>query len=108
MAFDPLCGEGASNAVREAILASAAVRAIARGFGADDVFVHYSSRLTAGFLRHLQACRDFYAGGNSGPFWESELRLMEQGIQSIRNLLLHFPRSRYRLVDFELQRFDAR
>jgi hypothetical protein len=34
MAFDPLCGEGAGNAVREAILASAVIQAIAKGLDA--------------------------------------------------------------------------
>ena len=106
MAFDPVCGEGAANAVREAILASAVVRATSKGFATEDVFAHYSSRLTAGFLRHLEACRDFYVRGNSGPFWESELELLEQGIEQMHERLNHGPQSRYRLIDFELQAVD--
>jgi hypothetical protein len=103
MAFDPVCGEGASNAAREAILASAVVRAMSNGFATEDVFAHYSSRLTAGFLRHLEACRDFYISGNSGSFWESELHLLEQGIERMQARLNHGPQSRYRLIDFDLQ-----
>jgi hypothetical protein len=106
MAFDPVCGEGAANAVREAILASAVVRATSKGFATEDVFAHYSSRLTAGFLRHLEACRDFYVRGNSGPFWESELELLEQGIGQMHERLNRGPQSRYRLIDFELQAVD--
>jgi hypothetical protein len=106
MAFDPVCGEGASNAAREAILASAVVRAMSKGLAREDVFAHYSSRLTAGFLRHLEACRDFYVRGNSGPFWESELELLEQGIERMHEQLNHRPQSRYRLIDFDLQAVD--
>ncbi len=106
MAFDPVCGEGASNAVREAILASAVVQAMSKGFATEDVFEHYTSRLTAGFLRHLQACRDFYVHGNSGPFWESELESLQQGIEWLKERLNHRPQSRYRLIDFELQAVD--
>jgi hypothetical protein len=106
MAFDPVCGEGASNAVREAILASAVMRAMSKGFAMEDVFAHYSSRLTAGFLRHLEACRDFYVRGNSGPFWESELQLLEEGIAWAQSRVNHGPQSRYRLIDFELQAVD--
>src|SRR5260370_8041343 len=73
MAFDPVCGEGASNAVREAILASAVVRAMSKGFAMQDVFAHYSSRLTAGFLRHLEACRHFFVPGDSRAFCQSSL-----------------------------------
>jgi hypothetical protein len=106
MAFDPVCGEGASNAAREAILASAVVHAMSKGFATEDVFAHYSSRLTAGFMRHLEACRDFYIRGNSGPFWESELELLEQGNEWIQERLNRRPQSRYRLIDFELQAID--
>jgi hypothetical protein len=106
MAFDPVCGEGAANAVREAILASAVVRAIAKGFATEDLFAHYSSRLTAGFMRHLESCRDFYVRGNSGPFWESELELLEQGIERMQERFSRGPQSRYRLIDFELQAVD--
>jgi hypothetical protein len=106
MAFDPVCGEGASNAAREAILASAVVRAMSKGFSTEGVFAHYSARLNAGFLRHLVACRDFYVRGNSGPFWESELELLEQGIEWMQERFNHRPQSRYRLIDFELQAVD--
>jgi hypothetical protein len=106
MAFDPVCGEGAANAAREAILASAAVHGMARGLARDDVLNHYSSRLAAGFLRHLLACRDFYLRGNSGPFWESELQLLEQGIEWTQERLNRGSQARYRLIDFELQDLD--
>src|SRR5258708_3016542 len=106
MAFDPVCGEGASNAVREAILASAVVRALSKGVATQDVFAHYSSRLTAGCLRHLEACRDFYVRGNSGQFWESEIELLEKGIERMQERFNLMLQSRYRLVDFELQAVD--
>jgi hypothetical protein len=102
MTFDPVYGEGASNAVREAILASAAVKAIAKGSNPESVLDHYSARLTAGFLRHLESCRNFYVTGNCGPFWESELRLLDKGINWMRGRMKDSPRFQYRLIDFDL------
>jgi hypothetical protein len=106
MAFDPVCGEGAANAAREAILASAAVRAMSKGLSAEGVFAHYSERLMAGFLRHLVVCHDFYIRANSGPFWESELQFLGQGIEWMQERLQQRPLSHYRLIDFELQAVD--
>jgi hypothetical protein len=100
MAFDPLCGEGVANAVREAILASAVVRAAAQGGDVNDLLAHYNSRLMRGFLRHLQVCQHFYATGGTGPFWSAELQLLQQGIEWLSQRLS--VQERYRLVGFEL------
>jgi hypothetical protein len=100
MAFDPLCGEGVANAVREAILASAVVRAAAQGGNANDLLAHYNSRLMRGFLRHLQVCQHFYMTGGTGPFWTAELQLLQQGIEWLSQRLS--VQERYRLVGFEL------
>jgi hypothetical protein len=37
MAFDPICGDGTAHAIREAILASAVIRALANGGSAGDL-----------------------------------------------------------------------
>ena len=71
LAFDPLCGDGVGNAIREAILAAAVLRAIAEGANIDSVLAHYRGRLLAGFTRHLELCRQFYVAGNSGPWWDA-------------------------------------
>jgi hypothetical protein len=104
MTFDPLCGEGAGNAAREAILACAAVRAIVAGENTREVLDEYSLRLMLGFLRHLKNCKEFYAGDVSGAFWSSEFKLIEQGIAWAKSQLREGPRPRFRLVGFGLER----
>jgi hypothetical protein len=102
MAFDPLCGEGVANAVREAILASSVIRAANRGADVDSLLAHYNARLMSGFLRHLQMCCHFYSTGGTGQFWRSELQLLERGIEWLSERLHSQPAPRYRLVGFEL------
>jgi hypothetical protein len=88
--------------VREAILASAVVRAIAQGGDVKSLLAHYNSRLRLGFLRHLQICRSFYASGGSGPFWSGECELLDQGIHWLQQRMQTQPASRFRLVGFDL------
>ena len=105
MSFDPLCGEGAGHAAREAILACAAVRAILAGESAAEVLAEYSLRLMLGFLRHLESCRDFYLRDSPSAFWSSELRLIEQGIAWAKDWLSAAPPPRFRLIGFALERY---
>ena len=79
IAFDPICGDGTANAIREAILLSASIRAIETGEPAEDVLAHYRARLTVGFQKHLAMCREFYATGGSGDWWTTELAALRQG-----------------------------
>jgi hypothetical protein len=102
MAFDPICGEGAAHAVREAILASAVVRAAAQGGDVKSLLAHYNSRLMLGFLRHLQTCQSFYASGGAGLFWTRECELLNQGIHWLQQRMQTQAASRFRLVGFEL------
>jgi hypothetical protein len=102
VSFDPLCGEGVANAVREAILASAVIRAAVQGSDVESLLAHYSSRLMSGFLRHLQMCQHYYSTGGAGPFWRSELQLLQLGIEWLSERLYPQPSHRYRLVGFEL------
>jgi hypothetical protein len=102
MAFDPICGEGAAHAVREAILASAVVRAAIQGGDRKSLLAHYNSRLMLGFLRHLQICQSFYASGGAGPFWSGERELLNQGINWLQQQVQTQGASGFRLVGFEL------
>jgi hypothetical protein len=104
ISFDPLCGEGAGNAVREAILAAAVIRAISARFAVAELLALYSSRLTIGFLRHLEICQDFYRSGGDSPFWKAELDQLRKGIRSIRSRVSSVPQPQYQLVGFELRR----
>ncbi len=42
--FDPICGDGTAQAVREAILAAAVIRAIVDGGSEADLLAHYEAR----------------------------------------------------------------
>jgi hypothetical protein len=102
MGFDPICGDGAGNAVREAILASALIRAAARGEPADRLLAHYRRRLTAGFQRHLELCLEFYRAGNRGAWWEAEIDALERGVAWCAAELAALPAFLYRLDGFDL------
>lgn len=103
LGFDPLCGDGTGNAVREAILGSAAVRAIADGADVSAVLAHYRARLLGGFQRHLEICREFYSRGRCGDWWDQEVAALQLGIEWTRQQLADAPASRYRLNGFALE-----
>jgi hypothetical protein len=103
LGFDPLCGDGTGNAVREAILASAAVRAIADGADISAVLAHYRARLMGGFKRHLEICQEFYSRGRCGDWWDQELAALQLGIEWSTRELVDAPASRYRLNGFALE-----
>ena len=102
LAFDPLCGDGSGNAIREAILAAAVVRAVAQGAHEEDVLAHYRARLLAGFRKHLELCRQFYAAGHSGPWWNTELDFLQQGIEWCARQMNDSKPFQYGLRGFEL------
>jgi hypothetical protein len=102
MAFDPICGDGTAHAIRQAILASAVIRAAASN-EKDQLLSHYQARLTAGFRRHLLLCRQFYASGGDGAWWRAELEALESGIAWCEEKLSG-ARFEYQLDGFDLQR----
>ena len=103
ISFDPICGDGTAHAVREAILASAVIRALMKGGPPTDLLSHYEARLTAGFRRHLEICRGFYQSGGATPLWRSELEAIDRGIQWCDAKLGTHVSFRYRLRGFELE-----
>jgi hypothetical protein len=103
MAFDPICGDGTAQAIREAILASAVIRALAKGESTSDLLSHYEARLTAGFRRHLAECRQFYLSGGTGPLWRSELEAIDRGIEECSAALAGHTSFRYQLRGLELE-----
>ncbi len=104
MAFDPICGDGTGNAVREAILAAAVIRAVSHGEDVESLLGHYRARLIAGFRRHLELALEFYRAGNGGPWWDQEIHALERGIAWCAGELAAAPPFRYRLSGFELER----
>ena len=101
--FDPICGDGTAQAVREAILASAVVRAIADGGDEAALFVHYEARLTAAMLRHLTLCEEFYRTGGSGDWWKTEAASLSEGRRWCETQQAGTGPPRYQLRDFVLE-----
>jgi hypothetical protein len=106
MGFDPLCGDGTGHATREAILASAVVRAVLDGGDVNAAVAHYRSRLLAGFHRHLQVCQEFYGSGPSGPWWEEQQDGIRRGLLWCQPRLEGAPAFRYRLNGFSLEAIE--
>ncbi len=104
MGFDPLCGDGTAHAVREAILASAVIRAAIEGKDTRELLAHYDSRLTAGFQRHLAICRDFYMSGGSGAWWQAEAASTIEGLNWCGQRLANHGPFRYQLSGLDLKR----
>ena len=103
LAFDPLCGDGTGHAIREAILASAVVRAAARGTNVNALRDHYQARLVTGFKRHLAVCLEFYQSGGVGPWWDSIVESLNKGLRWCDHQLSNAGEFRYRLRGLELE-----
>jgi hypothetical protein len=103
MAFDPLCGDGTANAVREAILASAVIQAVRDGGDRDALFRHYETRLTAGFQKHLSLSTSFYQSGSTGIWWKTELAALKDGLAWCAKRSGGIADFKYRLNGFELE-----
>ena len=108
LGFDPVCGDGSGNALREAILACAVVRAAIAGEPVSEALNHYSGRLLAGFLRHLQLCRNFYETGGTGLWWAEQVAQLDTGIRWTFAKLAGLAPSPFRLNDFSLERVTGR
>ncbi len=101
MAFDPICGDGTAHAVREAILASAVIRASANGGDQAALLRHYQGRLLAGFRKHLEMCRAFYESGGDSPWWKQQVRAVLDGIAWCNRQPP--PENAFRLNGFDLE-----
>jgi hypothetical protein len=96
MAFDPICGDGTANAVREAILAAAVIRA------GSDALPHFEARLTAGFQRHLALCTSYYQTGHKSEWWRAEAEALQKGLDWCAAKSAGHGNYQYRLQDFDL------
>lgn len=103
MSFDPICGEGVGNAIRQAILGCAVIQS----WGDGSICSDYSLRLALGFVRHLEACHQFYTSANGSEWWAEEISALDKGIARIRQSLETAPPPRYRMVGFELERIST-
>lgn len=106
LAFDPICGDGTAQAVREAILASAVVTALTRGEDPDSLTTHYHSMLLAAMRRHLQLSLPFYGGAGSGNWWREQYSAARAGYDWCTARLSVMPEPRFGLHGFNLVRRD--
>ena len=104
IAFDPICGDGTAQAVREAILASAVVTALARGEDATALLTHYHSMLLAAMRRHLQLSLPFYGGAGPARWWREQYSAARSGYDWCTAHLATMPEPRFALHGFDLVR----
>lgn len=102
LAFDPICGDGTAQAVREAILASAILVAIAGGGDPQALRRHYESMLLAAMRRHLALCIPFYQSGGSGPWWQAQVAGLMHGHRWCTARLAQMPEPQFVLRGFAL------
>ncbi len=107
MAVDPICGDGTAQAVREAILASAAIKAIAGGGDAAAILAYYDARLTLAMYRHLGLCAEYYRTGGSSPWWQGELEALLSGSEWCVEKLKAAGDPQFQLRGFDLLPYAA-
>jgi hypothetical protein len=106
IAFDPICGDGTAQAIREAILASAVIGAIRDGGDSYALRSHYEAMLIASMRRHLKLCADFYRSGGRGDWWQVQTAALAEGFDWCTARLAVTPEPRYQLLDFRLVERD--
>lgn len=103
LGFDPICGDGTAQGVREAILAAAVIRGIEEGGDADALLTHYRSMLVAAMRRHLQLCVQFYRTGGQSEWWQAQVAAFEDGYAACTRILSAMPEPQFVLRGFALQ-----
>jgi len=100
--FDPICGDGTAQAVREAILACAVIGAMREGGDLEALRLHFESMMIGAMRRHLRLCAQFYASGGQGEWWRAQLADLAEGFDWCTARLAKAPEPRYELRDFRL------
>lgn len=102
LGFDPICGDGIAQSVREAILAAAVITAIEEGGDRTALLTHYQSMLIAAMRRHLLLCAQYYANGGDGDWWRSQYAALMDGHRWCTALLAKLPEPRFLLDGYRL------
>jgi hypothetical protein len=106
IAFDPICGDGTAQAVREAILAAAVIRAGQRRRPREtghplSLDAH---RLAAPAYPDFG---QFYATGGDGPWWRAQVAALREGYDWGTSQLARLPEPRYVLQGYRLLEKEA-
>jgi hypothetical protein len=108
IAFDPICGDGTAQAVREGILAAAVIAGIREGDDDSAALIdHYQSMLLAAMRRHLQISLPFYRGGGTSPWWREQAEAVAGGYAWCTARLAAMPEPRFVLRGARLVRREA-
>jgi len=107
MGFDPICGDGTAQAIREAILASALIHGLFNNMDKSALLSHYEMMLTASMRRHLLLCAEFYRTGGTGPWWRTELQSLIDGHTWCTARLAQAPEPQFQLNGFELLKRES-
>ncbi|OUJ14450.1 hypothetical protein HK28_13395 [Acetobacter sp. DsW_063] len=106
IAFDPLCGDGAGQAAREAILGAAVIQAVAERrqlkHEQTAVLLHYHSMLLASMRRHLRICAQFYDTGGRGEWWREQVETLALGFEWCTERLTELSEPQYELHGLRL------
>lgn len=102
IAFDPICGDGTAQAVREAILGAAVIAAIRDGGDRSALTAHYGAMLVAAMRRHLQLSAPFYRTGGQGDWWRAAHDALAEGHDWCTARLSALPDPRYALHGYTL------
>ena len=102
LTFDPICGDGTAQAVREAILASAVCTGIIEDGDRQSLLTHYESMLLASMRRHLRISASFYDTGGQSEWWRSQLSALAEGFDWCSQHLSDKPQPQYVLDGFRL------
>lgn len=107
MGFDPICGDGTAQAVREAILACAVIGGMDEGGDRDALSLHFESMMIGAMRRHLRLCAQFYASGGEGEWWRAQVAGLAEGFDWCTARLAQTPEPRYELRGFRLVAREA-
>ncbi|MET0363955.1 MAG: hypothetical protein ABW169_04820 [Sphingobium sp.] len=107
IAFDPICGDGTAQSIREAIVASAVIAAMQDGGDVPALRTHYESMLIAAMRRHLQISAQFYRTGGTSDWWREQHDALVEGHHWCTARLAVLPEPRYQLRDFQLVAREA-
>ena len=103
VSVDPISGFGTAWALRGGILGAAVIEATRSRLPEEECLQHYSDRLRAAVIDHVDRCLDLYGAAFSTLAWTEELQRMASARHAHRQR--HPPaRFGYRLNGFRLER----
>lgn len=98
---DPICGDGVGYALRGAVLAAAAIRAITSGAPPCQILSHYERRIQRASSSHLRYLRELYGMVSWDDTWIEELKCLASPVVGHPNTAQDGPLE-YKIIDGQL------